>query len=470
MGTYTGKSINGSDSGSDTDSDDDGSVETSRAGGRTPVDESEPDTEPPTDEEMEQMVGEGKSPVFDAHTTPQSEQHQFPSNQVRTPPQVAVPPTPPALLHARSKSMDSISTAATFETATEGGDYDETPNEILNWGPTPSSSIGYSPTSYQAYRTSETRPPARHRHGFSSPQGGGRSMQTATRPIGTSMNSPLRQQFVATEAINYINDNGVPERFQNQPSPYYSSVTSLKRNDSTATVQPTLRPSSQATIKYSSPMRLSTPSTPDGRTSRVTSDDHSPILSKATSSPQRKTVINRSLQNPESYIAGPYHAPPPSVPLPAPPTLPSSAALQAQMAGPKKSALKQTPARPTSALRQSPPGASSQRTPPRDPPSSPPAAGPVPNTEILMESLIKLANPDFSLAPGIRFSEVDKHLVLDLLGAVGSVCNEILTAGGRRGHPEEVVESMRGRLEVARDTLYGYRDDGRNNERTMREI
>lgn len=87
-----------------------------------------------------------------------------------------------------------------------------------------------------------------------------------------------------------------------------------------------------------------------------------------------------------------------------------------------------------------------------------------------MESLIKLANPDFSLAPGIRFSEVDKHLVLDLLGAVGSVCNEILTAGGRRGDPEEVVESMRGRLEVARDTLYGHRGGGGNGEGTMREI
>lgn len=476
MGTYTGKSLNGSESGSEVDSDDDGSVETSRAGGRTPVDDFAPDTELQTDEETEQIVGDGKSSKFHQQTTAQGEQPSQHPKQLRTPPQIALPPPPPpppALIHARSKSMESISTAATFETATEGGDYDDTPNEILNWGPTPSSSIGYSPNSYQAYRASETRPPARHRHGFSSPQGGGRSTPTTARQASTSMNSPLRQQFVATEAINYINDNGVPERFQNQPSPHHSSyLPSHRRDDSTASVEHNLRPSSQATIKYNSPLRNGPPATPDGRTSRSTIEGSSPPVMTAKSSPQRKTVINRSLQHPESYVAEPYYAPPPSVPLPAPPTLPSSAALQAQMASPKKSALKQSPGRPTSAQKKTTPTQTSQRTPPmQDPASSPPTAIPVPNTEILMESLIKLANPSFSLAPGIRFNEVDKGLVLDLLSAVGGVCNEILTAGGRGGDPEETVERLRRRLEGANHILQGYGDGARSSgERTMREI
>lgn len=86
-----------------------------------------------------------------------------------------------------------------------------------------------------------------------------------------------------------------------------------------------------------------------------------------------------------------------------------------------------------------------------------------------MESLIKLANPNFCLAPGIRFNEVDKGLVLDLLGAVGGVCNEILTAGARKGDPEENVERLRRRLEGANHVLLGVRD-APSRERTMREI
>lgn len=84
-----------------------------------------------------------------------------------------------------------------------------------------------------------------------------------------------------------------------------------------------------------------------------------------------------------------------------------------------------------------------------------------------MESLIKLADPSFSLAPGIRFDEVDKNLVLGLLGAVGGVCNSILTASIQSGSPamgkkvaEETVGRLRQRLEAAAHILEG-RDEER---------
>lgn len=79
-----------------------------------------------------------------------------------------------------------------------------------------------------------------------------------------------------------------------------------------------------------------------------------------------------------------------------------------------------------------------------------------------MESLIKLADPSFSLAPGMKFEEVDKNLVLSLLGAVGGVCNDILRASVQSGSPamgktqaETLVSRLRHRLDEATGMLDG---------------
>lgn len=86
-----------------------------------------------------------------------------------------------------------------------------------------------------------------------------------------------------------------------------------------------------------------------------------------------------------------------------------------------------------------------------------------------MESLIKLADPDFSIfAPsehhnsnaaarkgGGAFADIDKDLVLALLREVGSVCSGVLKEE-RRGE-EEAVRRLRGRLEGARVVLEGRR-------------
>lgn len=82
------------------------------------------------------------------------------------------------------------------------------------------------------------------------------------------------------------------------------------------------------------------------------------------------------------------------------------------------------------------------------------------NTEILMESLIKLADPDFQVGGdqgSMTFSNVDKDLVLDLLRAVGGVCNQILQSE----HKQEVraVKVLRRRLDESRKLLEGQGDD-----------
>ncbi|EXJ86049.1 hypothetical protein A1O1_06418 [Capronia coronata CBS 617.96] len=79
------------------------------------------------------------------------------------------------------------------------------------------------------------------------------------------------------------------------------------------------------------------------------------------------------------------------------------------------------------------------------------------NTEILMESLVKLADPDFKIAEGresVTFSDVDKGLVLDLLRAVGGVCNEILKA--EMAHEIRAVKVLRRRLDDSRKLLEGH--------------
>ncbi|KAJ9607711.1 hypothetical protein H2200_007789 [Cladophialophora chaetospira] len=82
------------------------------------------------------------------------------------------------------------------------------------------------------------------------------------------------------------------------------------------------------------------------------------------------------------------------------------------------------------------------------------------NTEILMESLIKLADPEFRVGVGpgsVTFSDVDKDLVLDLLRAVGGVCNEILKTEKRQEVRSAKV--LRRRLDESRKLLEGRADE-----------
>jgi hypothetical protein len=82
------------------------------------------------------------------------------------------------------------------------------------------------------------------------------------------------------------------------------------------------------------------------------------------------------------------------------------------------------------------------------------------NTEILMESLIKLADPDFKMGEGpgsVTFADVDKDLVLDLLRAVGGVCNEILKSQKRQ--EIRAAKVLRRRLDESRKLLEGRGSD-----------
>ena len=84
------------------------------------------------------------------------------------------------------------------------------------------------------------------------------------------------------------------------------------------------------------------------------------------------------------------------------------------------------------------------------------------NTEILMESLIKLADPDFTIhgggndgttGKGSAFADVDKDLVLGLLRAVGAVCDGVLKA--ERRADMDGVRELRRRLARGRGVLEG---------------
>lgn len=82
------------------------------------------------------------------------------------------------------------------------------------------------------------------------------------------------------------------------------------------------------------------------------------------------------------------------------------------------------------------------------------------NTEILMESLVKLADPEFTIANGqksMTFTDVDKDLVLDLLRAVGGLCNQILKA--EEQHETHAAKVLRRRLDASRRLLEGQSND-----------
>lgn len=73
---------------------------------------------------------------------------------------------------------------------------------------------------------------------------------------------------------------------------------------------------------------------------------------------------------------------------------------------------------------------------------------------------MKLADPDFTVVDEQRsttFTDVDKDLVLDLLRAVGGICNQILKAEKR--HEVHAAKVLRRRLDASRRLLEGQSDD-----------
>lgn len=95
------------------------------------------------------------------------------------------------------------------------------------------------------------------------------------------------------------------------------------------------------------------------------------------------------------------------------------------------------------------------RVPQPDGPGDHPA-----NTEILMESLIKLADPDFRVGAAtgsVTFADTDKDLVLDLLRAVGGVCNQILKS--EKKQELRAAKVLRRRLDESRKLLEGRADE-----------
>jgi hypothetical protein len=94
------------------------------------------------------------------------------------------------------------------------------------------------------------------------------------------------------------------------------------------------------------------------------------------------------------------------------------------------------------------------------------------NTEVLMASLITLADPTFRMPsplPGqaSAFSDIDKELVIALLRAVGSTCSGILTNERQGEHYDAKV--ARRRLDAARGVLEGVLDFEEEDELQMEE-
>lgn len=348
MGNYRGRE-------SESDTDGTESVETSRAYQTTPTAErsngtaasemasNDDNADADHDAEDVEDVEEDDEEEDDTKTET--------AEELPTPTTLA-PPSRPWLRSSRSNSVESVSTEASFATATEGGgtshhnftdahsdeeEEDETPHEILGWGQTAPTAFPAPP---QTSPRREIPPPAQ----FPSPHSSARTTSPPLRLKSNGLQSLDTQQ-------------------QSQPTrttPAHSPATSL----STSSVR--------------SHRSIPRPTPPKSTTTAI----HSP---HATNSSRSTTTSNN--------------------PHPA-------------------------------------------------------------NTEILMESLIKLADPDFrvevsspkSITDGRIgvFADIDKDLVLALLREVGSVCNGVLV-GERRGGGSgaEEVRELRARLEGARGVLEG---------------
>jgi hypothetical protein len=342
MGNYRNSQITDSDS-SDTES-----VETSRADQVTPT-AGHPEED--SDEEDSSLVDQedGDEQQEEEDDIDMDQPGPIPGDFDEMPTPIAlVAPAKPWMRPMRTNSVESVSTEASFATATEGSrrgeasdnndEDDPVPHEILGWGNT----TAFPAPPVASPRRSNT-PNGNSHHYFPTPPTSARlaspthnsSGQSAARPlkIVTNSNTSLRQKGMLT-----------PVR---SPS---NSISTVSAGNTT-------------------PNRALKPS----------------LTTSPTSSQARSVVSNGSSAN--------------STPHPA-------------------------------------------------------------NTEILMESLIKLADPDFVVdtqgsQQGRRgtFAEVDKALVLALLREVGTVCNGVLQAERKRDG--SAVKGLRRRMDEARAVLEG---------------
>ncbi|RMD39508.1 hypothetical protein DV735_g5622, partial [Chaetothyriales sp. CBS 134920] len=292
----------------------------------------------------------------------------------------------------RSQSVESVSTLASFATATEGdavhdrdGGDDQVPDEILKWGNEPafpSPRFVLSPIPYSA--PSSGRP----------------------TPVLRGLGSPIR----------------VNGPVHSPASPGFAKS-----------------PKAGSGVGIAHYHLAATP--PAGLTNGHTG------AASASSSPPRNTsvIIHHRFSPPPLPLSAAGHqyasvTPPLASPYSPQPPMSISTPAQAQQQLQSRSQQLSSPGPNQSRSQQlSSPG----------PNQSHPA-----NTEILMESLIKLADPDFRVqALGVKFADIDKDLVLSLLRAVGTVCDGVLKAdkAGRQDH----VDALRGQLEWGRRVLEG---------------
>ena len=132
LGNYSQNHPQEEEEDSDTDSED--SVETRRAIPRSPTDARRAEEDDEEECHSESMSDEHSRSLPDST---EAEADEPPTPRASTATMAPLkPPRAAWMKAARSNSMDSVSTSATFETATEGLDdeEEETPDEILNWG------------------------------------------------------------------------------------------------------------------------------------------------------------------------------------------------------------------------------------------------------------------------------------------------------------------------------------------------
>ncbi|ERF74640.1 hypothetical protein EPUS_00770 [Endocarpon pusillum Z07020] len=123
------------------------------------------ENEPISEEDAERLKGDGRE-VRDAETSWQDE-----------PPNQTAPNPPFAQQHLRTHSIESVSTTATFATATEGGgddsesETDTVPSEILHWGERPLPSTNNMVGAWPSPPASSPRGLANLPNGHASPLG-----------------------------------------------------------------------------------------------------------------------------------------------------------------------------------------------------------------------------------------------------------------------------------------------------------
>ena len=362
-----------------------GSVETARMAVMTPTQELGKEDE---DVEEEQQEGEFDR-VDEDEESDDTEEHQFifrddesgltPTTEEPTTPKgsdfshqralsdLSKPSRPFATLQPRSRSgsTTSISTMATFMTATEGGHDSEAesntiPDDILRFG----------------YSNPRKVPPI--------------PIQAQTQQLDTAPPlSPARQIQISP---------------RHSPRRVHSRASSLNHSPSLETISE--RPFEVDHESYEHEIRPNLPSS-------LSLSNGAPLTPPIATSPQEKDV----------------DAPTPTlIPSPTSPATPSSTG-------------RPSTSDSTSTTTTTTTGTTTSTTHPA-------------NTEILMASLITLADPTFRLGSTAHgrtssFQDVDKDLVISLLRSVGAVCSNVM----RSDMPDEDV--WRRRLDAARRILDG---------------